>query len=60
MGGVSRSGGGGGGGGGGEHMFVRLAPALGNGRRNVLMSPVIGKHQYICMITVAASKQAAN
>lgn len=52
--------GGGGGGGGGEHMFVRLAPAPGNGRRNVLMSPVIGKHQYICMITVVASKQAAN
>lgn len=45
---------------GGEHMFVRPAPALGNGRRNVLMGPAIGKHQYICMITAAAGKRAAN
>lgn len=28
-------------------------------RRNVLMRPVIGKHQYICMITAAAAARAS-
>lgn len=41
-------------------MFVKLARAAGNGRRNVFMGPAIGEHQCICMITVAAGEGAAN
>lgn len=41
---------------GGEHMFVKLARAVGNGRRNVLMGPAIGEHQCICMIKPAARR----
>lgn len=37
-------------------MFVKLARAVGNGRRNVLMGPAIGEHQCICMIKHAANK----
>lgn len=44
----------------GEHMFVKLARAAGNGRRNVLMGPAIGEHQCISMIAVAAGERAAN
>lgn len=37
-------------------MFVKLARAVGNGRRNVLMGPAIGEHQGICMIKHAARR----
>lgn len=41
-------------------MFVKLARAAGNGRRNVLMGPAIGEHQCVRMISVAAGERAAN
>lgn len=41
-------------------MFVKLAQAASNGRRNVLMGPAIGEHQCICMMAVVAGERAAN